>query len=266
MLLEAGADVNARDYLDNTVLHHAAAHGLSAGVICCLLKAGADATAENTLCDTAAEVAQAYKHSATEALLSRAELDQHFTQQLQDAERMLPLHLTLNPDRQGWRCSTDMAHRTAVFNCLSELALFDSQQADRIELLQCVEFELYSTATDLAEYRDMKTVQQRAAAVYDTIESNYGDVAYVSIPEVEPKGYTLPEPSNVFWITSLLVGAGIICIDYGIEKIMKFKDTFMHQQQVIMENQETMLENQKALLEKMERVNNPIQNTMKNNK
>jgi uncharacterized protein len=79
ILLEASADVNARDYYGYTVLHNAAAQGRSTGVICCLLKAGADATAVNTVYDTAAEVAQAYKHSATAALLSRAARDQHST-------------------------------------------------------------------------------------------------------------------------------------------------------------------------------------------
>jgi hypothetical protein len=83
----------------------------------------------------------------------------------------LPSHLMLDPDCHGWRCSTDMTHRADVFFSLSEMAMFDSQQPDRKELMQCVEFELYSTATDLAEYHDMNTVQQRAEAVYDTVKS-----------------------------------------------------------------------------------------------
>jgi ankyrin repeat protein len=163
MLLEAGADVHARDYLCNTVLHSAATLDISAGVICCLLKAGADPAAVNTVFHTAADVAQAYKHSATAALLRRAECDSHSIHQ-KCFTPMLPMHLLINPDHTGWRCSTDMKYRTAVFDRLSELLLFDSQP-DRIELLQCVEFELYSSATDLAEYHDMNTVQHRAIAV-----------------------------------------------------------------------------------------------------
>jgi hypothetical protein len=150
------------------VLQNAAAHGLSAGVMCCLLKAGADATAVNFYNDTAADVAQAYKHSATAALLSRAERDQLSTHQQWFAPMPCVMHLLINPDCPGWRCSTDMALRVAVLGHLSEMALFGSQQPDKFELVQCVEFELYSAATDLAEFGDLSTVQQRAEVVYDT--------------------------------------------------------------------------------------------------
>jgi ankyrin repeat protein len=52
LLLKAGAAVNARCMLGDTVLHFAAATGAQAGVICCLLKAGADATATDSVGST----------------------------------------------------------------------------------------------------------------------------------------------------------------------------------------------------------------------
>jgi hypothetical protein len=179
VLLEADADVHARDYLCNTVLHNAAARGLSAGVICSLLKADADACTVNTHYDTAAEVAEVHKHTAAAALLRRAGSDQsnHFKQQ--QRAPMLPMHLLLNPDHPGWRLSTDMTARCAVFGRLSGLALLDTE-LDKIELVQCVEFELYSAATDLAEYRDLNTVVQRAAAVLYTVRAGMQERAVES--------------------------------------------------------------------------------------
>eukprot|EP00953_Heterococcus_sp_UTEX-ZZ885_P011352 6572-Heterococcus_DN1.PRE.1 len=162
LLLEAGADVNARDYLGNTVLHNAAVLTFSASVLCCLLKAGADATAIHTYKATPAEVARAHAHSATAALLNRAERVQQCTRQAHDGAPMLPLHLRLSGNH-SWHCNTDVSHRRAVFSGLVKISLFDAQP-DRAELVQCVEFELYSTATNLAEYRDKKTLQQRAVA------------------------------------------------------------------------------------------------------
>jgi Ankyrin repeats (many copies) len=168
LLLQAGADANARNYLCNTVLHNAAAKDLDAGLMCCLLKAGADATAIDAYHGTAADVARTHKHSAPAALLSRAERDQHSTHQLQDA--IPPLHLMLDLDPRGWRRSTDMTHRTAVFSELAKMPLFDNQP-DRTELLQGVELELYHAAADLAEYCILITAKQRAAAVYDTVRT-----------------------------------------------------------------------------------------------
>eukprot|EP00953_Heterococcus_sp_UTEX-ZZ885_P000527 809-Heterococcus_DN1.PRE.1 len=55
LLLDAGAAVNARDLLGNTVLHTAAHFDRSAGIICCLLKAGGDVTATDTTGSTPAE-------------------------------------------------------------------------------------------------------------------------------------------------------------------------------------------------------------------
>jgi hypothetical protein len=163
--------VHARDYLGSTVLHNAAAQDLSAGVMCCLLKADADANAVNTNYDTAAEVAEVHKHIVTATLLRRAESNRGKHFKLQQRAPMLPMHLLLNPDHSGWRCSTDMTARSAVFGCLNDMALFDTE-LDKIELLQCVEFNLYSTAIDLAEYGDLGTVPQRAAAVLDTVRAD----------------------------------------------------------------------------------------------
>jgi Ankyrin repeat len=72
LLLEAGAAVNAKSVDGSTALHKAAELGLSAGVICCLLKAGADATAANSEGHNAAAVAVKRGHTATAALLQRA--------------------------------------------------------------------------------------------------------------------------------------------------------------------------------------------------
>jgi ankyrin repeat protein len=76
LLLDAGADVNARCSLGSSVLHTIAERGASAGVLCCLLKAGADATATDTVGSTPADVAELFGHSAIAALLRRAAADQ----------------------------------------------------------------------------------------------------------------------------------------------------------------------------------------------
>jgi trimeric autotransporter adhesin len=76
LLLEAGAAVNAKCSDGTAVLHQAAKLGLSAAVICCLLKAGGDATAANSEGHNAAAVAVKHGHTATAALLQRAAGDQ----------------------------------------------------------------------------------------------------------------------------------------------------------------------------------------------
>jgi Ankyrin repeat len=176
LLLKAGTDVHARDYLCHTVLHNAAALGLSAGVVCCLLKAGADPFPLNALFDSAAEVAQLHRHPATAALLLRAEDDKRAHNDRGAAEclqrgsegPLLPEHLAFVLRSRRWCCSTDTPFRRAVLQFLAKMRVFDNKP-DRIELLQRVEFELYSTATNLAEYRDLATLQQRAVAGYDNV-------------------------------------------------------------------------------------------------
>jgi ankyrin repeat protein len=76
LLLESGAAVNAKSSNGTTALHKAAKLGLSAGVVCCLLKAGADATAVNSEGHEPAAVAVMHGHTATAALLQRAAADQ----------------------------------------------------------------------------------------------------------------------------------------------------------------------------------------------
>jgi Ankyrin repeats (many copies) len=172
LLVEAGADVNARDYLGSTVLHDAAVHRPSAALMCSLLKAGADATAVDTCGATAAGVAEAYQRSEAAALLKRAETDQRSACDSPRCAPALPMHLVLNCDDSRWQCSTDLAHRSAVFSHLADMMpLFSSQPRDRVELLRRVEFELYSTAADLAEYRDLKTVQQNVEPLCSVVRT-----------------------------------------------------------------------------------------------
>jgi Ankyrin repeat len=76
LLLDSGAAVDARSADDATGLHKAAERGLSAAVICCLLKAGADATAVNNHGHEPAAVAAKHGHTAAAALLQHAAADQ----------------------------------------------------------------------------------------------------------------------------------------------------------------------------------------------
>eukprot|EP00953_Heterococcus_sp_UTEX-ZZ885_P016296 9167-Heterococcus_DN1.PRE.5 len=69
LLLSAGAAVNAKNADGTTALHQAAELELSAAVICCLLKAGADATAVNNHGHEPAAVAAKHGDTATAALL-----------------------------------------------------------------------------------------------------------------------------------------------------------------------------------------------------
>jgi trimeric autotransporter adhesin len=72
LLLDSSAAVDARSADGATGLHKAAERGLSAAVICCLLKAGADATAANSQGHVPAAIAVKHGHTATAALLQRA--------------------------------------------------------------------------------------------------------------------------------------------------------------------------------------------------
>jgi Ankyrin repeats (3 copies) len=83
LLLEAGAAVNATSADGSTALHYAAKQGVNAAVICCLLKAGADATATDSKGLDAAAVAAERGHAAVAALLQRAADDQRSKQQQQ---------------------------------------------------------------------------------------------------------------------------------------------------------------------------------------
>jgi ankyrin repeat protein len=87
LLLTAGAVVNARCLLGSTVLHRAAEVGASAAHVCCLLTAGADATATDTVGNTAGQVAAECGHTATAALLQRAEADQRSKLQQQQQQQ-----------------------------------------------------------------------------------------------------------------------------------------------------------------------------------
>jgi ankyrin repeat protein len=68
VLLEAGAVVNVRCASGATALHMAAG-GLSAAVICCLLKAGADASIVDCSGLNAAATAVQHGHTVTALLL-----------------------------------------------------------------------------------------------------------------------------------------------------------------------------------------------------
>eukprot|EP00953_Heterococcus_sp_UTEX-ZZ885_P002922 2105-Heterococcus_DN1.PRE.3 len=187
LLVESGADVNARDYLGSTVLHDAAVHSSSAALLCSLLNAGAAAAAVNAYASAAADVAEADQRFEAAALLRQAESNQSVNFKLQQRAPMLPMHLLLHSRMPGWRrSSADMTDRSAVFGCLSGMALFDTE-LDKTELLQRVEFELYSTATDRAVYGDLDTVQQRAEPVCRAVSTQMRQRA-AAAAVVESKG------------------------------------------------------------------------------
>jgi ankyrin repeat protein len=101
LLLNTGAHVNAMSADGSTALHKAAEQGCSAGVICCLLKAGADATAADNEGLNAAAVAAKSGHTATAALLQRAADDQRSKQHQQTAAVTPPVRLILLPLSSG---------------------------------------------------------------------------------------------------------------------------------------------------------------------
>jgi ankyrin repeat protein len=73
-LLAAGADVHVSNAAGDTCLHKAARHGLSAPVVCLLIKAGVNLHALNKKSKTAAQVARQYGNKLIEQLLNRAAL------------------------------------------------------------------------------------------------------------------------------------------------------------------------------------------------
>jgi uncharacterized protein len=77
VLLNAGADVHITTAAGDTCLHKAARHGLSAPVICLLIKAGIDIRALNETGQTAAQVAHDKGNTLIEQLLNRAAQQGH---------------------------------------------------------------------------------------------------------------------------------------------------------------------------------------------
>jgi trimeric autotransporter adhesin len=165
LLLDAGAAVNARCLLGSAVLHAAAAGGVGVGLICCLLKAGADATATDTVGSTPADVALAFGHSTAAALLQRAAADRQCKQQQQQQQQNsvalpLPEFLTLSKAAVTWHSSSDLKHRRKHYMHLQQLKLL----AIVAMQMPCLEVELYRTAPSLAEYENMSTVAARVEA------------------------------------------------------------------------------------------------------
>jgi ankyrin repeat protein len=165
LLLEAGAVVNARNLFGSTILHAAAYFGRSAGIICRLLKAGADATATDTTGCTPAAVALAHGHTATAVLLQRAEKDQRSKKAQQQQQQQLAA--PLSEDRQilsGWQSSIDMARRGIIASDIVahlELPKANEWHSAHIQLLALIEHELYRRAADITAYSDGSTLQRR---------------------------------------------------------------------------------------------------------
>jgi ankyrin repeat protein len=160
LLLAASAAVNTSNSLGCTVLHAAAYFGRSAGILCCLLTAGADATATDTTGSTPAAVALAHGHTATAALLQRAEADQRSKQAQQQRQLAAPL----SADRQilnGWQSSSDVRQRVdTLLNIIGYLKGAQWRSA-HVELIALAEFELYRRAADIEAYSDVSTLQCR---------------------------------------------------------------------------------------------------------
>jgi hypothetical protein len=175
LLLDAGAAVNARCTLGSIVLHSAAARGVSAGVICCLLKAGADATATDTVGSTPADTAAVFGHSAVAALLHRAAADQRCRRQQQQQQQQqqsvampLPEHLQLGRAAATWHSSSDMTHRRKIHLQLVQFTFRTANGDCKAVDLQDLEFQLYKRAASLAEYRDSSTIAARVNALCRT--------------------------------------------------------------------------------------------------
>jgi ankyrin repeat protein len=148
VLLNAGAAVNAGCSLGCTVLHTVVQKGASVGVICCLLKAGADATAIDTVGSTAAEVALAFGHSSSAALLQRAEADRR-SMVSHSTAALLPDELQISKRSRGWRRSTDIPQRRETLLKLIKEHHVSFAQPHQLEIA------LYRTAISLEEYFDV---------------------------------------------------------------------------------------------------------------
>jgi Ankyrin repeats (many copies)/Ankyrin repeat len=158
VLLNAGAAVNARCSLGSTVLHAAAENGVSSGLICALLKAGADATATDTVGSTPAEVARTWGHTGAAALLQRVEVEQR-SKQHHAAAAPLPDALSVPTRSRAWRHSSHIRRRRQVFFELLKEHIISSAAPQQLE------FALYRTARSLEEYADLSTLQDRIFAL-----------------------------------------------------------------------------------------------------
>jgi Ankyrin repeats (3 copies) len=198
LLLDAGAAVNAKYPDGSTALHEAASLGLSAAVICCLLKAGADATATDNDGLDAAAVATKRGHTAAAALLQRAADDQRSKQQQQQsapaaatttaaaatattaaamtaAERLAPLQLSsgrfTSAACDAWRIAeSDMPvreqHLRQILQSLLEQCPGTSGSALRAlrKSAQVLEADIYNSAASWPEYLELVVSQLDAAA------------------------------------------------------------------------------------------------------
>jgi hypothetical protein len=189
LLLDAGSAVNAVCITGATPLHKAAEQGCSAGVICCLLKAGADATATDHEGLVAAAVATKSGHTATAALLRRAADDQRSKlqqqqqrewqrQQLLDSVSAVLECTTLLP-RSGtdlvvgsWRCAErDYAVRRQHLSTLTSF-MYNSTEGYQggdllararaaVEQATKLEAAVYSCATSFEAYADSEAWQRK---------------------------------------------------------------------------------------------------------
>jgi Ankyrin repeats (many copies)/Mediator complex subunit 3 fungal/Ankyrin repeat len=159
LLLNAGAAVNARCMLGDTVLHSAAERNVSAGVVCCLLKAGADATATDAAGSTPADVALE-RRCSTATLLQRAAADQLSKQQHAAVAALPGAPPSFTKCSRGWHRSMHVQFRRAII-----CELHKNCDVSRAHLQQ-LEFTLYRDASSLKEYNDLSTLQDRVCAVY----------------------------------------------------------------------------------------------------
>jgi hypothetical protein len=127
--------------------------------LCCLLKAGADATATDSTGSTPAAVALLHGHTAAAALLQRAEADQRSKQQQQ-------LAAPLSADRQilgSWQSSIDLQQRANTASCIVAHLKFPEGEwrSVYVKLITRAEFELYRRAADITAYSDVSTLRLR---------------------------------------------------------------------------------------------------------
>jgi Ankyrin repeats (3 copies) len=201
LLLEAGAAVNATSADGSTALHYAAKQGVSAGIICCLLKAGADAAATDSKGLDAAAVAAERGHAAAAALLQRAADDQRSKQQQQTAAatpaiRLAPLPLSSTrftsaacdswrsdvPDRPVREQNLQQILQSVLEQCPGASA---SQLTSLYSCAQLLEADMYSSAASCSEYFSKVAVCLDAAAIAIANQradgSNNSDAAFEAI-------------------------------------------------------------------------------------